>query len=54
MSINNRNDLQHQTSTFRLKGTDGSHILVQEVIHVSTNANGVITVSFDKVGVHCG
>jgi hypothetical protein len=52
-SLNNKNDVQTSTSTFRLRGTDGSHIVVQGVIHVSSNANGVITVTFDKVGVHC-
>jgi hypothetical protein len=53
-SVNNRNVVQSNTSTFRLKGSDGSHIVLHEVIHVSTNANGVITVSFDNVGIHCG
>ena len=53
-SFNNQNDVGHFTSTFRLRGSDGSHIVVQETAHVSTNANGVITVTFDKVGVHCG
>ena len=36
------------------KGSDGSHIVVQEAAHFSINAKGVITVSFDKVDVHCG
>ena len=53
-SFNNKNDVQSNTSTFRLKGSDGSHIVLHEVIHVSTNANGVIIVSFDNVGLHCG
>ena len=53
-SFNNKNDVQHFTSSFRLKGSDGSHILVQETGHFSINANGVLTVSFGKVGVHCG
>ena len=53
-SFNNKNDVQHFTSSFRLKGSDGSHIVVQETAHFSINANGVITVTFDKVGVHCG
>ena len=54
VSLNNRNEVQHDTSTFQLKGTDGSHIVVQEVVHFSINANGVVTVNFDNVGVHCG
>jgi len=53
-SFNNKNDVQHYTSTFRLKGTDGSLIVVHETTHFSINANGVITASFDNVGVHCG
>ena len=53
-SFNNKNDVQHQTITFRLKGNDGSHIVLNEVIHVGTNAKGVVTVSFDNVGLHCG
>ena len=54
VSINNKNEVEHDTSTFQLKGTDGSHIVVQEVIHYSTNANGLVTVTFDKAGVRCG
>ena len=53
-SFNNKNDVQHFTSSFRLKGSDGSQVVVQETAHFSINANGVITVTFDKVGVHCG
>lgn len=53
-SFNNKNDVQHNTSTFQLKGSDGSHMVVHETIHFSTNANGVITVSFDNLDVHCG
>jgi len=53
-SFNNQNDVQHFTSTFRLRGSDGSRIVVQETAHVSLNANSVVTVSFDKVSVHCG
>jgi hypothetical protein len=53
-SFNDKNDVQHFTSTFNLKGSDGSHIVVQETAHFSINANGVVTVNFDKVGAHCG
>jgi hypothetical protein len=53
-SFNNKNDVQHFTSTFTLKGTDGSHIVVRETAHFSINANGVITANFDNMGVHCG
>jgi hypothetical protein len=53
-SFNNKNDVQHNTSTFNLKGSDGSHIVVHETFHFSTNANGVITAIFDNLDVHCG
>lgn len=53
-SSNNKNDVGHFTSTFNLKGSDGSHIVVQETAHLSSNANDVITVDFDKVSAHCG
>jgi hypothetical protein len=54
VSLNNKNAVQHDTSTFQLRGTDGSHIVVQEVMHFGINANGLVTVSFDKSGVRCG
>ena len=54
VSANNKNEVDHDTSTFQLKGTDGSHITVHEVIHFSTNANGSITGNFDNMSVHCG
>jgi hypothetical protein len=54
VSVNDKNEVQHETSTFQLKGTDGSHIAVHEVVHFSINANGSATVSFDNVGVRCG
>jgi hypothetical protein len=54
VSLNNKNAVEHDTSTFQLKGTDGSHIGVHEVIHFSINANGRVTVNFDITGVHCG
>ena len=54
VSINNKNEVEHDTSTFQLRGTDGSHIAVHEVVHFSINANGRVTVEFDTVGVRCG
>ena len=53
-SFNNKNDVQHFTSTFSLRGSDSSRIVVHETAHFSINANGVITVSFDNTGLHCG
>jgi hypothetical protein len=53
-SGNNKNDVQHDTNTFHLSGTDGSAITVHEVSHLSTNANGVVTVNFDNMTANCG
>ncbi len=54
VSVNNKNVVEHDTSTFQLRGTDGSHIAVHEVVHFSVNANGSVKVTFDNVGVRCG
>jgi hypothetical protein len=53
-SSNERNDVQHDTSTFVLNGTDGSRVVVHVADHLSTNANGVVTVSFSTFKFHCG
>jgi hypothetical protein len=53
-SSNAKNDVQHDTSTFHLTGSDGSRITVHETSHFSTNANGVVTVVFDKINMTCG
>jgi hypothetical protein len=53
-SLNEKNDVQHFTNTFNLRGTDGSHIVVHETAHLSTNAAGVVTVNLDKLSVSCG
>lgn len=53
-SFNNKNDVQHSTNTFHLTGTDGSHFAAHETFHLSTNAAGVVTASFDKVNMTCG
>jgi hypothetical protein len=47
-SLNNFNDVQTGTDTFVLTTSDGSHILMHETFHVSTNALGIVTVAFDK------
>jgi archaellum component FlaG (FlaF/FlaG flagellin family) len=51
-NLNEKNT--NTTFTFNIKGTgsDGSTLSVHEVQHFSTNANGTITSSFDKV--NCG
>jgi hypothetical protein len=53
-STNNKNEVEHSTNTFQLYGTDGSHIVIHAISHVSTNAIGVGTVSFEKFSFHCG
>ena len=52
-SFNNKNDVQHDTSTFHLTGTDGSRVTAHETSHLSTNANGDVTVDFDKMMLTC-
>jgi len=37
-----------------LNGSDGSHVFVHAADHVSTNANGVVTVSFNNFDLRCG
>jgi len=53
-SSNNQNDVQHDTNTFQLNGTDGSHTVVHATDHLSTNANGVVTVNFSNFKFSCG
>jgi hypothetical protein len=53
-SSNNKNDVQHDTNTFQLNGSDGSHVVVHAADHLSTNANGVVTVNFSNFDFHCG
>ena len=52
-SGNNKNDVQHGTFNLTLTNTDGSHVLVHETSHLSTNAAGVVTVNFDKMSMSC-
>ena len=53
-SSNNHNDVQHDIFNATLTGSDGSHIGVHGVDHLSTNANGVVTVAFEKMTLSCG
>ena len=48
-NINRRNGNQTFTQTQRITGSDGSVITYKEVAHWTTDANGNLTVSFDKV-----
>jgi hypothetical protein len=43
---NNKNGVLHDTSTFVLTTTDGSHIVIHMRDHLSTNAQGVVTANF--------
>jgi hypothetical protein len=52
-SINNKNDVQHNVFNLTLAKTDGSHVIVHEPVHLSANANGVVTVNFDKPSMSC-
>jgi hypothetical protein len=53
-SFNRKNDVQHFTNTFHLQGTDGSHLVVHETAHLSTNGSGEVIVNFDKMNLTCG
>jgi hypothetical protein len=53
-SSNDKNDVQHDTSTFNLQASDGTHIVLQMVDHFSTNALGQVTVSFSNASTRCG
>src|SRR5204863_10102209 len=48
-SCNNKNDVQHDTSTFHLTGTDGLRLVLHETSDLRTNAAGVVTGNFDKM-----
>ena len=52
-SFNNKNDVQHNIFNLTLTNTDGSHVIVHETAHLSTNAQHVVTVNFDKMSVSC-
>jgi hypothetical protein len=51
---NEKNEVETNTNTFNLKGSDGSHIVVHGTAHVATNGSGAVTVNFEKNSVHCG
>jgi hypothetical protein len=50
---NLQNDVEHDTSNFRVTGSDGSIIAGHNNAQVAMNANGVITVSFDHFSMTC-
>ena len=53
-NLNERNSNQTFTGTIRAKGSDGSTIHLHETAHLTLNANGVVTVEFDKISLTCG
>ncbi len=48
-SDNRQNNVSHFTFQVRGTGSDGSQLNFHETEHVSTNANGGVVVSFDKM-----
>jgi hypothetical protein len=52
-SSNQKNDVQHDIFNLTLTNTDGSHVVVHDTTHLSTNALGVVTVNFEKMSVSC-
>jgi hypothetical protein len=52
-SHNNKNEVQHSTSTFVFSDSDGSHVAIHGKTHLSTNASGEVKASFETESVHC-
>jgi len=50
-NMNARSDTESITQSTRIVGSDGSVRTMHEVMHVTTDANGNVTVSFDDVRV---
>jgi hypothetical protein len=53
-NLNERNTNQTFTIAFRADGSDGSTIAMHEVTHFDLNANGIVTVDFDRISLNCG
>jgi hypothetical protein len=49
---NQKSDVEHSTFNVNATGTDGSHLQFHENAQATLNANGTVTVSFDKLS--CG
>ena len=47
-NMNARSDATTLVQTNRIVGSDGSVLTVHEVMHVTTDASGAVTVSFDR------
>jgi hypothetical protein len=53
-NLNERNTSQTFTLAFRAVSSDGSSIVAHEVTHFGLNANGLVTVNFDRMNLTCG
>ena len=53
-NLNERNTNNTFTLTVKLAGSDGSTITAHEVEHFALNANGTVTVDFDRMTLTCG
>jgi hypothetical protein len=53
-NVNERNANDTFTASIHVTGSDGSTIAYHDVMHEAWNANGVLTVSFDKPSLTCG
>jgi hypothetical protein len=53
-NLNERNTNNTFTFSLKLTGADGSTIAGHEVQHFALNANGVVTVTFDRMTLNCG
>jgi len=53
-NMNEQNSNNTFTLTIMLSGSDGSIITAHEVQHFALNANGVVTVNFDRMTLTCG
>jgi hypothetical protein len=52
-AVNNKNHIEHHTTTYVLTGTDGSRVVIRMLGHLSTNASGAVTVEIEKKSFHC-
>jgi len=53
-NLNERNQNSAFTATVHLTGSDGSAITMRETTVFTLNANGTVTVNFDKLSASCG
>jgi hypothetical protein len=51
-ALNEKNHVEHDTTTVVLTGPEGSHVTMHIKSHASTNANGQVTVEFEHEHEH--